>query len=92
MYTIWLTIHYHYVAIFIEKKKIYRRKKLGREKIWLSLISRLGVSMLLFMMIPIVSPLNSSIINVILCFTGGVLFRIGLGSISKLILTKSKLV
>ena len=64
----------------------------GREKFWLSLISGLGVSMLLFMMIPIVSPLNSSIINVILSFAGGILFSIGLGPISKLILTKSKLV
>lgn len=63
----------------------------GKEKLWLSLVSGLGVSMLLFMMIPIVSPLDSSVINVILSLVGGILFSIGLGAISRLILTKSRL-
>lgn len=64
----------------------------GKEKLWLSLVAGLGVSMLLFMMIPIVSPLNTTLINVILSLVGGVLFSIGLGIGSVAVLKKSRLV
>ena len=64
----------------------------GKEKLWLSLVVGLGVSMLLFMMIPIVSPLDATIINVLLSFVGGILFSIGLGVASNVILKKSRLV
>jgi hypothetical protein len=64
---------------------------IGKDKLWLSLVCGLGISMLLFMMIPIVSPLDSSVINVILSLVGGILFSIGLGAISRLILNKSRL-
>ena len=64
----------------------------GKEKLWLSLVAGLGVSMLLFMMIPIVSPLDATIVNVVLSFVGGVLFSIGLGALSNVILKKSRLV
>lgn len=64
----------------------------GKEKLWLSLIGGFGVSMLLFMMIPVASPLNSSIINVILSLVGGTLFSVGLGVISKIILNKRSLI
>lgn len=64
----------------------------GKEKLWLSLVVGLGVSMLLFMMIPIVSPLDATIINLILSFVGGILFSIGLGVASNVILKKSRLV
>ena len=46
-------------------------------------------SMLLFMMIPIISPLNATIVNVILSFVGGILFSIGLCVISNQILKKN---
>jgi hypothetical protein len=65
---------------------------IGKEKLWLSLVCGLGVSMLLFMMIPIVSPLDATIINVILSFVGGMLFSMGLGIASNAILKKSRLV
>ena len=64
----------------------------GKEKLWVSLLAGLGVSMLLFMMIPIVSPLNATIMNVILSFVGGGLFAIGLGIISNLILKRTNLI
>lgn len=64
----------------------------GKEKLWLSLVCGLGVSMLLFMMVPIITPLNATIINVLLSFVGGVLFSIGLGVISNKVLKKSRLV
>ena len=49
-------------------------------------------SMLMFMMVPIISPLDSTIINVIFSFVGGLLFSIGLGVVSNKILNKTRLV
>lgn len=65
---------------------------IGKQKLWLSIIISLGASMLLFAMIPLITPLDASITNVILCLIGSVLFSIGLGTISNLILKKSSLV
>lgn len=65
---------------------------IGKERLWVSLVGGLALSMLLFMMIPIISPLNATIVNVILSFVGGILFSIGLGAISNQILKKTRLV
>lgn len=65
---------------------------IGKQKLWLSLICSLGASMLLFTMVPMITPLDSSIINVILCLAGGVMFSIGIGAISNSILRKSSLI
>lgn len=64
----------------------------GKDKLWLSLIAGLGVSMLLFMMIPIISPLNANIMNVVLGILGGVIFAFGMGAISNIILKKTSLI
>ena len=50
------------------------------------------VSMFLFMMIPMLTPLNASVLHVILCAAGGALFGVGLGVVSSRILTKTTLV
>jgi len=60
----------------------------GKQKIWLSMILAFGTSMLLFTMVSMITPLNATIINVILCFAGGLLFSIGIGSISNILLKK----
>ena len=65
---------------------------IGKAKTWLSIIVSIGISMLMFTMIPMISPLDSTIINVVLCFVGGLLFSIGLGIISNTILKKTRLV
>lgn len=65
---------------------------IGKDKLWLSLIAGLGVSMLLFMMIPIISPLNANIMNVVLGILGGVIFAFGMGAISNIILKKTSLI
>jgi len=65
---------------------------IGRQKLWLSLILSFMVGMFLFMMIPILTPLNASVLHVILCAAGGTLFGIGLGFVSSRILTKTTLV
>ena len=52
----------------------------------------LGGGMLLFMMVSMITPLGSTIINVVLCAAGGALFAFGLGAISKVVLKKTSLV
>lgn len=64
----------------------------GKQRTWLSMIGAFMVSMLLFTMIPMISPLNSTLINVLLSFVGAVLFSIGIGAISNIILKKTSLV
>ena len=65
---------------------------LAKQRLWLSLIVSLGIGMLLFMMIPLITPLNSTVINVVACGIGAILFNIGMGFASKAILSKTSLV
>lgn len=65
---------------------------IGRQKLWMSLVGSFCVGMLFFMMIPMLTPLNSEIVNVILCLGGGALFSIGLGAVSNRLLGKISLV
>lgn len=64
----------------------------AKQKLWLSLICSLGVGMLFFMMIPMLTPLDSTIMNVVLCLAGGLIFSIGLGAASNSVLKKTGLV
>lgn len=64
----------------------------AKQKTWLSMILSFMVGMLLFMMIPMITPLDSTMMNVILCLAGGAIFSVGLGGISGLILNKTSLV
>lgn len=64
----------------------------GKQKLWLSLLGSLAAGMLLFTMIPMMTPLNSGAFNVIVCVAGGILFAVGLGAVSDVILNKTSLV
>lgn len=64
----------------------------AKQKTWLSIVGSLCVGMLLFMMIPMLTPLDSGIMNVIICLAGGLLFSTGLGAVSNTILRKTSLV
>ena len=64
----------------------------AKQKAWLSLVISLGAGMLLFMMIPMLTPLDAGFVNVLLCLAGGTLFSIGLGAVSNQILNKTSLV
>lgn len=64
----------------------------GRQKLWLSLVGSLCAGMLLFTMVPMMTPLDAGIMNVILCLAGGVLFSAGLGAASNMVLKKVSLV
>ena len=64
----------------------------AKPKAWLAICGSLGGGMLLFMMVSMITPLNSTIINVVLCAVGGALFAFGLGMVSKAVLKKTSLV
>jgi len=65
---------------------------IAKQRLWLSLLMAFGIGMLMFMMIPIITPLNSTLVHILLCLTGSVLFSVGIGFCSKLILDKTSLV
>ena len=64
----------------------------AKQKAWLCICGSLGGGMLLFMMVSMITPLSSTLLNVILCLAGGVLFALGLGIASKAVLNKTSLV
>lgn len=64
----------------------------GKQRLWISILGSLAAGMLLFTMIPMMTPLDSSFLNVILCLAGGAMFAAGLGAVSNLILKKTNLV
>lgn len=75
-----------FVALFVMMSII------GKQKLWLSVLGSLVSSMLLFTMIPMLTPLNSTIMNVMMCLIGGAVFSVGMGAISNTILKKTSLV
>ena len=64
----------------------------AKSKSWLSICCSLGGGMLLFMMVPMLTPLDAGVMNVALCLAGGVMFAFGLGTVSNLVLKKTNLV
>ena len=78
------------VAVFVPIYLLW--SVIAKQKLWLSLVGSLMVGMFLFMMIPVLTPLDSTIMNVILCLAGGALFSAGIGAISNAVLRKTSLV
>lgn len=64
----------------------------AKQRAWLSICLSLGGGMLLFMMIPMLTPLDAGMMNTLLCLAGGVMFSLGLGAVSNLVLKKTALV
>ena len=64
----------------------------AKQRAWLAICGSLGGGMLLFMMVSMITPIGSTIINVALCAVGGMLFAFGFGAISKAVLKKTSLV
>lgn len=64
----------------------------GKQKMWLSVVGSFAIGLLFFMMIPSLTPLNSGLMNVVLCFAGAALFSVGLGAVSNVVLQKTSLV
>ncbi len=64
----------------------------AKSKTWLSTVISFVAGMLMFMMIPAMTPLNATIIHAGLCLAGCALFNLGLGAVSNLVLKKSDLI
>ena len=71
-----------FVAIYVMASVI------AKQKTWLCVVISFAVAMLLFAMIPMITPLDATAMNVILTLVGGGLFSLGFGAISRLILKK----
>ena len=78
------------VAVFVPVYLLW--SVIAKQKVWMSLIGSMCMSMLFFMMIPLLTPLNATLVNVIGCLLGGVLFSVGLGALSSHVLAKRDLV
>ncbi|MBQ7906891.1 MAG: ABC transporter permease [Clostridia bacterium] len=65
---------------------------IAKQRLWLSLILSFMVGMFLFMVIPIVTPLNSTPMHALLCLVGGGLFSAGLGAVSNIVLKNTSIV
>ena len=61
---------------------------IAKQRLWLALILSLGIGMLFFTMVPIITPLNAGFVNVILCAAGSVGFIALFVWLSKIILNK----
>ncbi len=61
---------------------------IAKEKLWLSVLLSLGGGMLLFTMIPMLTPIDAGLVQVLLCLLGGGLFCVGLGAIAKAVLER----
>lgn len=64
----------------------------ARQKTWLALCLSLGGGMLLFMMVPMVTPLASGVLNVVMCLGGGALFSVSFCAIGRAVLRSVSLV
>ncbi|MDE6668015.1 MAG: ABC transporter permease [Clostridia bacterium] len=64
----------------------------AKQRTWLSILLSLGCGAFMFMMIPMMTPLNANFLHVIMTLAGGALFAVGLGAISNVILNKTSLV
>lgn len=64
----------------------------AKQKAWLGLVISCFAGMLLFMMVPMMTPLNATVLHAGMCIAGGALFSIGLGVVSTTLLKKRDLV
>lgn len=77
------------VAIFVALDVMI--SVIAKQRAWIAIVGSLMVGMLFFTMIPMITPLDSGFVNVILCLVGGALFSVGIGAASNLILNKTNI-
>ncbi len=64
----------------------------AKKKAWASIMGACAGGMLLYTMVPMITPLKATVLNVVCCLAGGGLFAVGFGAISCLVLNKTDLV
>lgn len=77
------------IAVFVAIALLFA--VVAKQREWLSILCSLAAGMLLFMMIPVMTPLDAGFLNVLLSAAGGALFAAGLGAVSNAILNKTDL-
>lgn len=65
---------------------------IAKQKTWLALCVSLGGGILLFMSVSMLSPLSSTMLHVLLCLMGSIIFSVGFGLLSRTVLNKTSLV
>ncbi len=75
-----------FIAIFLLMAVI------GKQRSWLSILLALFGGMLMFMMIPAMTPIDAGIVHVGLTLAGGAIFAPCIGLISRLVLSRQDLV
>ena len=75
-----------FVAIYVLASVI------AKQKLWLSLLLSFGIGMLFYTVAPMITPLDSGAMQVLLTLVGGGLFAFGLGAASNQVLKKTSLV
>ena len=75
-----------FVAIFLLMSVI------GKSKSWMSVLLSLFGGMLLFMMIPMMTPLDAGPMHVFMCLAGGAIFAAAIGAGSSMVLQRTSLV
>ena len=75
-----------FIAIFLLMAVI------GRQRSWLSILLALFGGMLMFMMIPAMTPIDAGLVHVGLTLAGGVIFAAGIGTVSRIVLSRQDLV
>lgn len=78
------------VAVFVALYLMW--SVIAKQRLWLGLVGSLMTGMFLFMMIPMLTPLDATAAHVVGCLAGGVLIGTGLGAVSGQVLKKTSLV
>lgn len=65
---------------------------ISKHRSWLAICLSMMVGMFMFMMIPMLTPLNSTFANPLICIVGGVALSLGFGAISNAVIKKTSLV
>lgn len=71
-----------FVSIFVTMAIV------AKQRSWLSMILSFTIGMFMFMMIPMITPLNATVMHVVLCLAGDAMFAFGLGAVGKALLKK----
>ena len=64
----------------------------AKRRAWLSILLSFTVGMFMFMVIPMMSPLTSGLINAVMCLAGGVIFTAAIGGAGRLVLGKTDII
>ena len=65
---------------------------IAKQRLWLSIVLSLAAGMLLFMMIPMMTPLDATILHPVLCLAGGAIFGAALAVVTTVVLRKTSIV